>query len=150
MFLTSCFLNVGGLGGFGLELCQWMIKRGARHIVLTSRSGVTQGYQALCIRRWADKGTKVHVSTTDCTTEKGANTLIQEASKIAPVGGIFNLAAVSSLYPYSVIYLHSWLYFSIAFFQYLMQLIASLSRSSETSKWRISARKTFPLCAKPK
>ncbi|KAF6202923.1 hypothetical protein GE061_003330 [Apolygus lucorum] len=88
------YIVVGGLGGFGLELCQWMIKRGARHIVLTSRSGVTQGYQALCIRRWAEKGTKVHVSTTDCTTEKGATKLIQEASNIAPVGGIFNLAAV--------------------------------------------------------
>jgi len=37
---------VGGLGGFGLELAQWLIERGAKYLVLTSRVGVRTGYQA--------------------------------------------------------------------------------------------------------
>jgi hypothetical protein len=86
---------VGGLGGFGLELANWLILRGATNIVLTSRSGVRNGYQSLCIRRWREIGVTVIVSTADVTNEKGAQQLIKEASKLGPVGGIFNLAVVS-------------------------------------------------------
>lgn len=88
------YLLVGGLGGFGLELANWMITRGAKHILLTSRSGIRAGYQALCIRRWREIGINVVVSTTDATTLAGAEKLIKETQKLAPVGGIFNLAAV--------------------------------------------------------
>ncbi len=31
------YVIVGGLGGFGLELADWLVSRGARHLVLTSR-----------------------------------------------------------------------------------------------------------------
>lgn len=40
-------------------------------------------------------GVRVIVSTADVTNEKGAQQLIKEASKLGPVGGIFNLAVVS-------------------------------------------------------
>lgn len=39
------YIIAGGLGGFGLELADWMVLRGARKLVLSSRSGVTTGYQ---------------------------------------------------------------------------------------------------------
>ncbi|KAL1129219.1 hypothetical protein AAG570_013748 [Ranatra chinensis] len=88
------YIIIGGLGGFGLELAHWMINRGATKLVLTSRSGIRDGYQSLCIRRWTSKGVTVHVSTTDASTLEGSNRLIAEANKLGPVGGIFNLAAV--------------------------------------------------------
>ena len=40
------YIISGGLGGFGLELSKWLIERGVRNLVLTSRSGVKTGYQA--------------------------------------------------------------------------------------------------------
>lgn len=45
---TSClashsYIITGGLGGFGLELAQWLTERGARKLVLTSRTGVRNG-----------------------------------------------------------------------------------------------------------
>ena len=48
---TSChprksYIITGGLGGFGLELAHWLVDRGARSLILTSRSGVRTGYQA--------------------------------------------------------------------------------------------------------
>ena len=43
---TKCYVVTGGIGGIGLELSGWLIERGARHLVLTSRSGVRTGYQA--------------------------------------------------------------------------------------------------------
>lgn len=88
------YILVGGLGGFGLELANWLILRGAKNIILTSRSGVKTGYQSLCIRRWRQQGVNVFVSTADATTEKGAYRLLQEANELGPIGGIFNLAVV--------------------------------------------------------
>ncbi|XP_003423914.1 fatty acid synthase [Nasonia vitripennis] len=90
----KAYVLVGGLGGFGLELANWLITRGAKYIVLTSRSGVRTGYQALCIRRWREIGINVTISTEDVTTPAGAEKLIKQASQSVPVGGIFNLAAV--------------------------------------------------------
>lgn len=88
------YILVGGLGGFGLELANWLTLRGAKNIVLTSRSGIKTGYQSLCIRRWRELGVNVLVSTADATTEKGARRLLEEANELGPVGGIFNLAVV--------------------------------------------------------
>lgn len=47
---NECVVVVGGLGGFGIELGTWLVSRGCRKLVLCSRSGVTNGYQAFRIR----------------------------------------------------------------------------------------------------
>lgn len=71
MYPDKTYILVGGLGGFGLELANWLILRGATKIVLTSRSGIKTGYQSLCIRRWRQLGVEVLISTADASTEKG-------------------------------------------------------------------------------
>ncbi|XP_022703888.1 fatty acid synthase-like [Varroa jacobsoni] len=90
------FIITGGLGGFGLELADWMISRGVRSLILTSRSGIKTGYQKYAICRWQKAGVKVHVLTNDAATLDGATKLLIEAKKIfgQPIGGIFNLAMV--------------------------------------------------------
>ncbi|XP_022172738.1 fatty acid synthase-like isoform X2 [Myzus persicae] len=88
------YVLVGGLGGFGLELANWLIVRGAKNIVLTARSGITTGYQAVCVRNWKESGVNVLISKADCSTLKGAQQLIDDSNKLGPVGGVFNLAAV--------------------------------------------------------
>ncbi|KAH8306769.1 hypothetical protein KR044_013279, partial [Drosophila immigrans] len=94
MHPEKSYILVGGLGGFGLELTNWLVTRGARYIVLTSRSGVKTGYQGLMIRRWQERGVKVVIDTNDVTTAAGAKKLLESSNKLALVGGIFNLAAV--------------------------------------------------------
>ncbi|XP_063530101.1 fatty acid synthase-like [Cydia strobilella] len=94
MHPRKSYVLVGGLGGFGLELCEWMVSRGARTVVLSSRRGVRTGYQSWCIRRWRSAGVRVLVSLADAATAAGARALLLEAAAAAPVGGIFNLAAV--------------------------------------------------------
>lgn len=44
---TKSYIITGGLGGFGLELAQWLVERGAQKIILTSRSGIRTGKQKL-------------------------------------------------------------------------------------------------------
>lgn len=94
---SEIIFYIGGLGGFGLELADWMVLRHARNIVLTTRTGVRNGYQALRIRVWESYGAKVVISTADITTEEGVKQLINEANKLGPVSTIFNLAVVSTI-----------------------------------------------------
>ncbi|XP_060839445.1 fatty acid synthase-like isoform X1 [Rhopalosiphum padi] len=88
------YVLVGGLGGFGLELANWLIVRGAKNLVLTARSGITTGYQAACVSNWKESGVNVLISKADCSTINGAQQLIDDSNKLGPVGGVFNLAAV--------------------------------------------------------
>ncbi|KAM8991828.1 fatty acid synthase [Ara ararauna] len=91
---TKSYIITGGLGGFGLELAQWLVERGAQKLILTSRSGIRTGYQAERVRQWKALGIQVLVSTSDIATLEGTQLLIEEALRLGPVGGIFNLAVV--------------------------------------------------------
>lgn len=91
---SHSYIITGGLGGFGLELAQWLIERGARKLVLTSRSGIRNGYQAKRVREWQNQSVEVFVSTSDVSTLEGTERLIAEACAMGPVGGVFHLAMV--------------------------------------------------------
>ncbi|XP_008574493.1 PREDICTED: fatty acid synthase [Galeopterus variegatus] len=92
--MHKSYVIVGGLGGFGLELAQWLVLRGAQKLVLTSRSGIRTGYQAKQVREWRRQGVQVLVSTSNASSLEGARSLITEAVQLGPVGGVFNLAMV--------------------------------------------------------
>ncbi|XP_029977804.1 LOW QUALITY PROTEIN: fatty acid synthase-like [Sphaeramia orbicularis] len=91
---SHSYIITGGLGGFGLELAQWLTERGARKLVLTSRSGIRNGYQAKRVQEWRSQGVDVLVSTNDVSTLEGTERLIGEACRMGPVGGVFHLAMV--------------------------------------------------------
>lgn len=44
------YIIPGGLGGFGLELADWLVIRGARKLVLSSSRGITKSYQSYRIK----------------------------------------------------------------------------------------------------
>ncbi|CAG9857586.1 unnamed protein product [Phyllotreta striolata] len=92
---NKSYVILGGLGGFGLELADWLILRGATHLVLSSRSGPKNGYQMSRVRRWRDDyGVAVLISRADVSTKQGCEELIAQANAAAPVGAVFNLAVV--------------------------------------------------------
>ncbi|XP_022832191.1 fatty acid synthase-like [Spodoptera litura] len=88
------YVVVGGLGGFGLELADWLIMRGGRKILLTSRRGITNGYQSSRLRAWAGYGAEVQFSTHDVSTESGCEGMLIKALNMGPVHAIFNLAVI--------------------------------------------------------
>lgn len=47
---NAVYIIPGGLGGFGLELADWLVIRGARKLVLSSSRGITKSYQSYRIR----------------------------------------------------------------------------------------------------
>lgn len=91
------FIIIGGLGGMGLQLVYWMISRGARKIVITSRSGIKSNVQRICLKQaksLENKEITIKVQRVDVSNEKAAERLMRDAIKLGPIGGIFNLAAV--------------------------------------------------------
>lgn len=94
---NKCYIIIGGLGGFGLELANWMAERGALNLVLTSRSGIKSSYQRFRIKYFEDIGINVEISAKDVSDLEQTRDLIQLAKRIGSaqgVGGIFNLAMV--------------------------------------------------------
>ena len=79
----------------GLEMCQWMVGRGAKKLIITSRSGVKTGYQNWKMDNFKANGVQVEVSNLDVSEYDQADQLLQEADRMGPVGGVFHLAAVS-------------------------------------------------------
>lgn len=82
------YVIVGGLGGVGIELTDWMIKKGATKIVLNSRRGLTNGYQRLCFEKWSRiKNVHVVINTQDSSNKLEARNLMLAAEEMGPVGG---------------------------------------------------------------
>ncbi|KYN01849.1 Fatty acid synthase [Cyphomyrmex costatus] len=92
---NKTYLILGGLGGFGLELADWLILRGAKNLVLTSRTGIKNGYQRLKVELWKSYGVNVLIITgVDASNRKDCEFILNSAEKQGPVDAIFNLAVV--------------------------------------------------------
>nr|XP_012219068.1 PREDICTED: LOW QUALITY PROTEIN: fatty acid synthase-like [Linepithema humile] len=89
------YVILGGLGGFGLELTDWLILRGAKNVVLTSRTGIKNGYQRMRVELWKSYGVNVQiVKDANLANPEDCEHFLQMAEKQAPVDAIFNLAVV--------------------------------------------------------
>ncbi|GFU53362.1 fatty acid synthase [Nephila pilipes] len=93
-YYNKVYIIIGGLGGFGMEVTKWMIRKGAKNLILTSRYGIRTSYHHFRLKKWQTQGINVQVSTLNASIKSEAETLLRNASCIAPVGGIFNSAMV--------------------------------------------------------
>ncbi|XP_044740687.1 fatty acid synthase-like [Chrysoperla carnea] len=85
---------IGGLGGFGLELANWLIQRGCKNLILSSRQGLKKGYQSIRVQKWLSAGINVQISTADISTKQGCIEILKFAMQFGPVDGIYNLAVL--------------------------------------------------------
>ncbi|XP_024885108.1 fatty acid synthase-like, partial [Temnothorax curvispinosus] len=91
----KCYVILGGLGGFGLELANWLTLRGAKNLVLTSRTGIRTGYQQSRVKLWQSYGVNVQIVTIDDNLKhEDCESILKIAEERAPVDAIFNLAVV--------------------------------------------------------
>lgn len=89
------YLLIGGTGGLGRSIARWMSSKGARNIVLVSRSAsINTKVQAL-IDELAAHGTTISVKPCDVSDMKSVNNLInQELKGLPPVRGVVHGAMV--------------------------------------------------------
>ncbi len=90
---NSCYLITGGLGALGLQVAQWIVAQGGRHIALTGRRAPTDSAQ-LAIEQLENSGAKVSILLGDISAEKDVETIFQQLEKLPPLKGIVHAAGV--------------------------------------------------------
>jgi acyl transferase domain-containing protein/NADPH:quinone reductase-like Zn-dependent oxidoreductase/acyl carrier protein/NADP-dependent 3-hydroxy acid dehydrogenase YdfG len=104
----ATYLVTGGLSGFGLRTAEWLVDRGARHLVLLSRRGAPApgsrgdsgaGSSAdeahTVLTRLERRGVDVRAVACDVTDRAALNTVLQQIARgTAPLRGIVHAAMV--------------------------------------------------------
>ncbi len=90
----ATYLITGGLGGLGLKLAQWLVDRGAHHLVLLGRSAASEQARAQ-LNALNRPGVKIAVRKCDIGNRaEVAGVLTEVAKEMPPLGGVFNLAGI--------------------------------------------------------
>ncbi|WP_137129518.1 type I polyketide synthase [Rhizobium sp. FY34] len=88
-------LIVGGTGGFGFATALWLADRGAKHIVLASRSGRLGEEEAAQLGQFTACGTTLTVLPLDVSNAVDVEALVLRVSQtIGPISGVYHAAAV--------------------------------------------------------
>jgi len=87
---TKTHTVIGGLGGFGLELVEWLLTHGAEHVIILARSEIKNGYQKSKCLKYGNRITVQILDPTNYTAlEKYFKTLVDSKTELE---GIWNLA----------------------------------------------------------
>ncbi|MBU2759588.1 SDR family NAD(P)-dependent oxidoreductase [Acidithiobacillus sulfurivorans] len=91
----AAYLITGGLGGFGLATAQRLVERGAKKLVLVSRSGQPDPAADLILNDLRAPGVQVHAWSCDVREAPQVQVLIQRITReVGPLHGIIHAAAV--------------------------------------------------------
>ncbi|MEO5720310.1 MAG: SDR family NAD(P)-dependent oxidoreductase [Chthoniobacterales bacterium] len=89
------YLITGAFGGFGKVLAEWLVDRGARHLVLTSRNGPTTPEAEEFLTKLRGRGVEVQVVQANSGSADDVKRLLAEISSAGhPLKGVFHLAMV--------------------------------------------------------
>jgi len=91
---NASYLITGGLGALGLRVAQWMIGKGARHLMLNGRSQASDAAME-AIHEMKQAGAKVLVVTADVSKQEDVSRLLDVAkTSMPPLRGIIHAAGV--------------------------------------------------------
>lgn len=89
------YLIVGGLGGFGLATAQWLASKGARHLVLMSRSGAPTDEAFVTISALRAADVEVEIAPVDVADSMALASCLDGIAERGPIlKGIFHAAMV--------------------------------------------------------
>ena len=84
---------VGGLGGLGRSIAQWMVDRGAKSIILVSRLGAQKPEAIQAVDELIAEGARVTVFACDVADRSGLTAVIEECIKtLPPIQGVIQAA----------------------------------------------------------
>ena len=92
----ATYAIAGGLGGIGRCIARWLVQRGARNLILISRSGPAGRDDALSLLRDLDeRGVKVRCPTCDISNFAALKDAIDACSAdLPPIKGCFQASMV--------------------------------------------------------
>ncbi|PYH88738.1 polyketide synthase [Aspergillus ellipticus CBS 707.79] len=86
----ASYLIVGGLGGIGRALCEWMVAHGARHLVVMSRHARPGSFVA----ELETLGCQVRTLACDIAAEEDLAEALKQCSDMPPLRGVIQAAMV--------------------------------------------------------
>ncbi|MBW4457032.1 MAG: SDR family NAD(P)-dependent oxidoreductase [Nostoc indistinguendum CM1-VF10] len=90
----ASYLITGGLGALGLKVAQWMVKQGARNLVLSGRSGASSQAQSE-LSQLEQAGAKVIVAQADVSNQEDMVRMLEEVQAcMPPLRGIVHAAGI--------------------------------------------------------
>ncbi len=91
----GCYLITGGLSGFGLETAHWLVDKGAKSIVLASRSGQVPAESEASLLALQQRDVSIEIRACDVTSQQAVNELFTEFdATLPPLKGIILAAMV--------------------------------------------------------
>ena len=89
------YLITGGLGGFGLEVAKWMIKFGAKNLVLMGRSGASTEVAVEALQHMRNDGARVEVAKADVVSSDDVKRVLSKIDQeMPPLKGVIHAAMV--------------------------------------------------------
>lgn len=86
---------IGGTGGLGRSIAKWMVNKGAKHIVLLSRSGAVRGKALEQIEALQNTGAQIVIRRCDVANRLDVEELMSIGLQgMPPVRGIIHGAMV--------------------------------------------------------
>ena len=91
----GCYLITGAFGGSGKVIANWLVQSGARHLILSSRSGASTPEANEFVNSLRQRDVGVHVVKADAGLPNDVASLFAEIREVGkPLHGIFHLAMV--------------------------------------------------------
>lgn len=85
----------GGLGGFGMRLAQFLVERGAKHLVLGGRRPTVPAEMQAVIDQWTSAGVDVRVMAVDLTSAESVQSVVRRIERdCPPLAGVFHTAMI--------------------------------------------------------
>ncbi|BBB25118.1 type I polyketide synthase [Amphritea japonica] len=91
----STYLVTGGLGGFGLKTAQWLVRKGAQHLLLVSRRGAKSEEAQAFLKQCEIDNIFVRAEACDVSNREALSNIINLCgSELPPLKGVIHAATV--------------------------------------------------------
>ncbi|TGJ79824.1 hypothetical protein E0Z10_g8943 [Xylaria hypoxylon] len=104
----ASYVISGGLGDLGRCIATWMVSRGARNLILLSRSGPQTEIARATVRHLEEKGAIIHTPLCDITDRSSLQSTLQQLEGASPIKGCIQAAGALKDIMYSKMNLQDW------------------------------------------
>ncbi|RCJ24917.1 hypothetical protein A6S26_17070, partial [Nostoc sp. ATCC 43529] len=89
------YLITGGLGGLGLSVAEWLVDKGARYLVVLSRSGANTPQKQEAIKHLEQAGVQVVILMVDVSNRTAMESVFHRLQELAPpIRGVIHIAGI--------------------------------------------------------
>ena len=81
---NASYIISGGLGGLGRSMARWMVSRGARNLILLSRSGPKNDVAQALIKELETQGAKIMTPCCDISDKNTLSRVLKDCSNWMP------------------------------------------------------------------